>query len=144
MSETQSFQNHAKMFPPFHFVVLPILLSEFRLVHLPADRSLSAASVMSLLVAFALLMLAFSARIMALAVQDRVIRLEMRLRMQQVLPVDLRTRIAEFQVGQLGGAAVCGRCGTARPLPKSLAGQDHRPQSHQTVDSRLAADNLRA
>ena len=101
MSETQSFQNHAKMFPPFHFVVLPILLSEFRVVHLPADQGFSVATVISLLVAFALLMLAFSARIMALAVQDRVIRLEMRLRMQQVLPVELRTRIGEFQVGQL-------------------------------------------
>jgi hypothetical protein len=101
MSETQSFQNHAKIFPPFHFVVLPILFlnfvwSVFRLI-----RVFSAASVLSLLVAFALLMLAFSARIMVLRVQDRVIRLEMRLRMQQVLPVDLRSKIGEFQVGQL-------------------------------------------
>ncbi len=101
MSETQNFQNHAKFFPPFHFVVAPILLlnvgwSIYRLI-----EGLSAASVMALLVAIALLVLAFSARIMALTVQDRVIRLEMRLRMQQVLPVDLRTRIGDFQVGQL-------------------------------------------
>ena len=47
------------------------------------------------------LVLAFSARIMALTVQDRVIRLEMRVRMQQVLPADLRPRIGEFTVGQL-------------------------------------------
>ena len=33
--------------------------------------------------------------------QDRVIRLEMRLRMQQLLPADLRPRIPEFSVGQL-------------------------------------------
>src|SRR5271170_2051110 len=101
MSETQSFQNHAKMFPPFHFVVLPILLLNFGWCVYRLIKVVSAASVLSLLLAFALLMLAFSARIMALTVQDRVIRLEMRLRMQQVLPVDLRTRIGEFQVGQL-------------------------------------------
>jgi hypothetical protein len=101
MSETQSLQNHAKFFPPFHFVVLPVFLVNigsqiYRLVHV-----FSAGSVISLLVAIALLLLAFSARIMALTVQDRVIRLEMRLRMQQVLPVDLRARVGEFTVGQL-------------------------------------------
>jgi hypothetical protein len=36
-----------------------------------------------------------------LTVQDRIIRLEMQLRMQQVLPPELRARIAEFSVGQL-------------------------------------------
>jgi hypothetical protein len=101
MSETQSFQNHAKLFPPFHFVVLPILFANFVWSVYRLIKVFSVPSVMSLLVAFALLMLAFSARIMVLAVQDRVIRLEMRLRMLQVLPVDLRTRIGEFQVGQL-------------------------------------------
>jgi len=44
---------------------------------------------------------ALFARMFALTVQDRVIRLEMRLRMQQVLPQDLRGRIPEFTVGQL-------------------------------------------
>jgi hypothetical protein len=38
---------------------------------------------------------------MALKVQDRVIRLEMRLRMQQQLPPELRVRIPEFTVDQL-------------------------------------------
>jgi hypothetical protein len=38
---------------------------------------------------------------MTVTVQDRVIRLEMLLRMQQMLPVDLRPRIGEFTVGQL-------------------------------------------
>jgi hypothetical protein len=101
MSETQTFQNHAKFFPPFHFVAMPIFLinlgwSIYRLVH-----AFSAEAVISLLVAIGLLMIGFAARIMALTVQDRVIRLEMRLRMQQVLPVDLRSRIPEFTLAQL-------------------------------------------
>jgi hypothetical protein len=101
MSETQSLQNHAKFVPAFHFVVVPIFLINIvsAIVHLV--REFSVRSGISLLVAIALLLLAFSARIMALTVQDRVIRLEMRLRMQQVLPVDLRPRIGEFTVGQL-------------------------------------------
>jgi hypothetical protein len=101
MSQTQNFQNHARFVPPFHFVVLPILLINIvsSIVHMV--RAFSVGSVISLLVAVALLLLAFSARVMVLTVQDRVIRLEMRLRLQQVLPVDLRPRIGEFTVSQL-------------------------------------------
>ena len=101
MNQAQTFENHAKSVPAFHFVVLPIFLlnlgwSIYRLVH-----AFSADRVISLLVAVALLLLAFTARVFALTVQDRVIRLEMRLRMQQVLPQDLRARIPEFEVASL-------------------------------------------
>jgi len=51
--------------------------------------------------AFALLTLALFARIFALTVQDRVIRLEMRLRLAELLPPDLRSRISEFTIVQL-------------------------------------------
>jgi hypothetical protein len=50
--------------------------------------------VIALLLAVAILLLAFNLRIFALWVQDRVIRLEMQLRLHQVLPVDLRARIS--------------------------------------------------
>jgi uncharacterized protein DUF6526 len=101
MSETQNVQHHARFFPPFHFVVMPIFVvnlvwSIYRVV-----RAFSTGSVISLLVAVALLILGFSARVMALTVQDRVIRLEMQLRLQQVLPAELRSRVREFTVNQL-------------------------------------------
>lgn len=101
MSQTQNFENHAKIVPMFHRVALPILLinfvwSVYRLVH-----HVSADNVVALLTAFALILVAMYSRMFALTVQDRVIRLEMRLRLQQVLPPDLRGRIPEFTVGQL-------------------------------------------
>ena len=43
----------------------------------------------------------FVARIMAVTVQDRVIRLEMRLRMRELFPADLAARIPEFTPKQL-------------------------------------------
>jgi hypothetical protein len=61
----------------------------------------SGGSVEALLVALALVLVALYARMFALAVQDRVIRLEMQLRLQGILPADLRPRIPEFAVGQL-------------------------------------------
>lgn len=101
MSQVQNFENHTKLVPAFHFFVLPVLLlnviwSVVRLV-----RGFSFGTIVSVLVAIALMLLALTARMFALTVQDRVIRLEMRLRMHQALPQDLRGRISEFTVGQL-------------------------------------------
>jgi hypothetical protein len=100
-NEVQNFENHAKTVPVFHFVVLPIFLlnifwSIYRLVH-----AFSMEAVVSLVLAVAFLLLAFCARTFALKVQDRAIRLEMRLRLQQVLRGDLAGRIGEFDAGQL-------------------------------------------
>jgi len=101
MSKVQSFENHARFLPPFHFFVAPVLLinvgwSIYQVIH-----ALSVGTAINLLVALALLVLAFVARIMALTVQDRLIRLEMRLRMKELLPGDLAGRIPEFSVSQL-------------------------------------------
>jgi len=97
----QNFENHAKFVPLFHFVVAPIFLinliwSIVRLVHAP-----SGGTVMAVLLAVAFFLLALTGRMFALTVQDRVIRLEMQLRLQQLLGAALRPRISEFTVGQL-------------------------------------------
>jgi hypothetical protein len=97
----QNFENHAKFVPGFHVVVLGIFTinlgwSLYRVAH-----AFSAESVLSLLLAIAFILLAFYSRIFALTVQDRVIRLEMRLRLLQILPSELRPRISEFNVNQL-------------------------------------------
>jgi hypothetical protein len=101
MSETQNLQNHTKLVPGFHFFVLPVLVINLIWSIVDMVHGFSAQSTRSAVVALALLMLAFTTRLMALTVQDRVIRLEMRLRLQQLLPADLRSRIPEFTVGQL-------------------------------------------
>ena len=101
MKKVQNYGNHAKFFPPFHFFVAPILLINVIRCIVQVVRAFSIDTAFSLLVALALLVLAFVTRIMVLSVQDRVIRMEMRLRMQQVLPEDLRDHIPEFSVSQL-------------------------------------------
>jgi hypothetical protein len=102
MSERpQSFEHHAKFVPMFHFVVLPILGANFfwsasRLVHAPSvDRALEA------IVAFAIALGVVFGRAFALKAQDRVIRLEMRLRLAGLLPEAQRARIPELTVGQM-------------------------------------------
>ena len=98
----QTFANHSRIVPAFHMVTLPILFlnivySIYRLVH----TWFSFDALVTFLVAIALLLVALYARVFALAVQDRVIRLEMRLRLEKLLPADLKPRILEFSVGQL-------------------------------------------
>jgi hypothetical protein len=101
MSEVQSFKNHARFVPAFHFFVAPVFMLNIVWSVVRVVRSFSFGTIVSLLVAIALFVLAFTGRIFALTVQDRVIRLEMRLRMQQTLPPDLIPRIPEFTVSQL-------------------------------------------
>jgi hypothetical protein len=55
----------------------------------------------SALLAVALLGLAFYARVFALTVQDRVIRLEMQLRLKTLLPAEMHPQIRQLRPGQL-------------------------------------------
>lgn len=98
----QSFSNHTRLVPAFHLVALPLLLLNFmdqiyRLIHL----GISFDTIVSFLLAIALILVALYARMFALTVQDRVIRLEMRLRLESVLPPDLKALIPKFSVDQL-------------------------------------------
>jgi uncharacterized protein DUF6526 len=98
----QNLQNHVRLVPLFHMFVLPVFLINLvgSIIHL-VRAGISYGSVMGVLMALALFVLAFFARVFALTVQDRVIRLEMRQRLAEILPVDLRPRILEFTPGQL-------------------------------------------
>jgi uncharacterized protein DUF6526 len=99
----QNFKNHARFVPAFHFFVVPVLLVNFGRSLYVLRYGISFHSVFGVILALALLTLAFLARIFALSVQDRVIRLEMRLRLANLLPADLQGQIKEFTVGQLVG-----------------------------------------
>ena len=98
----QNFANHTKFFPPFHFFVVPVMAINFfwscyRLYALGfswwgAEQVLLA---LGLFVGFGVL------RLIALRVQDRVIRLEERLRYERVLQADLKARAAELTIDQI-------------------------------------------
>lgn len=98
----QNYSNHAKWVPAFHFFVVPILLGNVgtRLYWLYKLR-FPPGQIFSVLVSLALLIGFLSVRMMTLRVQDRVVRLEERLRMQRLLPMDLQPRIDEFTTDQL-------------------------------------------
>ena len=98
----QNFANHTRVIPVYHFFAIPVMVinfvwSLFRLRTL----GFSFAGIFGVLLAAALVVLVFYARLFPLAVQDRLIRLEERLRCERLLPADLRPRIGEFSADQL-------------------------------------------
>jgi uncharacterized membrane protein YciS (DUF1049 family) len=98
----QTFTNHTKVFPPFHFFVLPVLVINLGVqIYRMKTFWFSYTAILGVLIALALILGFLSARRFALSVQDRVIRLEERLRYQRLLPADLQPRIEEFTVSQL-------------------------------------------
>lgn len=97
----QTFESHAKIVPGYHrwttaLLVLPTLYFGYRAV---ADFSVDRA--IFFLFCVGVLLAALYARVFPLGVQDRLIRLEERTRMEKLLPADLRPRISEFTTKQL-------------------------------------------
>jgi hypothetical protein len=104
MADTaQSFKTHRKFVPLFHYVAVPILLVNLLLAAYAVVRAPGLPALWALAMAVALLLSLFLGRVFALAAQDRVIRLEERLRLRELLPEPLRSRIHEFTRDQLIG-----------------------------------------
>lgn len=99
----QSYANHRRFVPGFHFVTLPLLALNLVWWVVEVIRHFSFGSIVGLLTALALVLLGLYARSFAATLQDRLIRLEMRLRLADLLPPDLKPRIGELTRSQLVG-----------------------------------------
>jgi len=101
MSE-QNFENHGKFVPSYHFFAVPVFLINFLWsLYRLKNLGISFQGIFGVILAAALVVLVFQARLFALAVQDRVIRLEERLRYARVLPAELQARCGELTIGQI-------------------------------------------
>ena len=97
--QPQNYANHARIDPWYHygafgFLAVAFLVAMVRLFRGP-NRDL-----WPVIISFGLLLVWLKVRTYALRVQDRIIRLEETLRMQALLPEDLRSRLGELKPGQ--------------------------------------------
>jgi Family of unknown function (DUF6526) len=121
--KVQSFENHARFVPGFHGFVFFVFVINL-LWSLAQLRLGTFGTVVNALVAAALLGLFFYTRFFVLTVQDRVIRLEMRLYLERLLPVEQRSRVGEFTLDQL--------------VALRFAGDDELPTlARQVLDEKL-------
>jgi Family of unknown function (DUF6526) len=141
---TQSYKNHTRFLPPFHFFVVPVLLvnliNSLRHLYLMPNRSTGFAVIM----AVALAMLAFLTRQMVVSVQDRVIRLEMRLRLRHLLPPDMQTQINALSPRQLVALRFASDGELADLVRDVLAGKLTTPKDIKMQVKSWQADWMRA
>lgn len=101
MSEQQSYQNHARFYPLVHYFITPVSLL-FLLYNIGmAIYSPSVSRLEMLILVILLVALNFAARLQALKAQDRVIRLEEKLRYTKTLPVELAERASRLRTEQM-------------------------------------------
>ncbi len=98
----QTYANHVRMHPPFHFFLMPatlvlLILSIINVVRHPDGLESWILVLIGIMAPVAILLI----RINPLKVQDRLIRMEERERCETLLPGPLKSRIAELSEGQL-------------------------------------------
>jgi hypothetical protein len=99
----QSLKNHARFDPLYHFGLLPVVIANlvFAGLHLWHHRSISSA--WFLVLSLAIIILVLKLRTYPLKVQDRVIRLEERLRLQALAPAEWHAQLYRLTEDQLIG-----------------------------------------
>ena len=108
MPREQNYKNHVRYLPLYHFIVLPLFVLHliativYAVLH-PRDWM----NWWQVVMAVALLLFLWAARLMVLTVQNRLIRLEETLRLQRLLPEELRPRAGELRTSQLIAMRFC-------------------------------------
>jgi hypothetical protein len=103
MSEAtpQSFKNHARLDPPYHLVTTAVLAVNLFIVCCFAYKNLNWFSEWLIVLSIAAFLPFAKIRSYPLKVQDRVIRLEERLRLQALAPTEWHAQIYRLTESQL-------------------------------------------
>jgi hypothetical protein len=138
----QTYASHRRFDPSFHFFLVPIFVLGvvMSLVHFfyhlrESDFRDNFHSFLLIVLATAMLVLVFKIRIYALKVQDRVIRLEERLRLMQLLPEPWRMRIPELTEDQLCGLRFASDAEVPRLVERALSEKLKRNDIKKAIQS---------
>jgi hypothetical protein len=100
-SEAQNLKNHGRLDPPFHIVLATVLVVNLVIVTAYAVKHLNMYTAWAVIISVAVWIPVLKLRLYPLKVQDRVIRLEERLRLQALAPVEWHTQIYRLSEDQL-------------------------------------------
>jgi hypothetical protein len=131
--DPQTLKNHTKLDPAFHFFLAPLTLflvieEIVRLVQNPDWHS-----IVRVVAAVGAFVAVFKIRLYALKVQDRVIRLEERLRLKELAPAAFQGRIGELTEDQLIGLRFASDGEVAGLAQKALDGKWKRKQIKEAI-----------
>ena len=141
--EPQSLKNHTKWDPPFHFFLAPLALIIVIWTIVNLVRNLDWYNAAHVVVAIWAMVAVFKIRIYALKVQDRVIRLEERVRLKELAPASFQSRVDALTIDQLIGLRFASDGEVVDLAQKALAGNWNRKQIKEAIKN-WRADNWRA
>jgi hypothetical protein len=123
MPEPQTYANHTRFHPLFHFFAIPVFTINIFVTLYFLIRYPSVLHAWIFILSIAWLASCFLARYYGLRNQDRIIRLEERVRLTACLPPDLRGRINELSTGDLIGLRFCSDAEVVDAVRAVLAGE---------------------
>jgi hypothetical protein len=138
-STPQTFANHTRWQAPFHFFVIPVMLINFIWSVIVFIKDPHPNSGWWIIVSLALVVLALLVRLNSLKVQDRLIRLEEKLRYQQLLSPALCQQAGALTPGQMVALRFAGDDELEALVAAALAGKFSK-----TGDLKRAIKNWRA
>lgn len=143
MADTQNYSNHVRWFPLFHFVVMPLLLLNFlsHLVRLFMAPSWSLG--FWTLLGITLILLALASRLMAIKAQDRIIRLEEKLRYRELLSPELAERAKGLHIGQIIALRFASDDELPGLIERTLNGEFAKPKEIKQAIKNWRGDYLR-
>lgn len=139
METAQNFANHTRWHPPIHFFVFPVMMINVIWSIVTFVQAPGANSGWWIVVSIALLILTLCVRTYSLKVQDRLIRLEERVRYQQLLSPALAQQTAALTVRQIVALRFAGDDELESLVSATLAGK-----FAGTKDIKQAIKNWRA
>lgn len=141
----QNFKNHGRFVPLYHFFALPMLVINFGWsIYRWIAAGFSIGGLEWVLTSAALFLGVVYPRLFALSVQDRVIRLEERLRYERVLPEELRWRTDELTVNQFVSLRFASDEELGKLMQKVLDGKLAERKTIKQLINKWRPDYLRA
>lgn len=143
MAETQNYQNHVRYFPLFHFVLVPLLslnllYQAYRFYQEPGlDRGVWVG------LCFVFILMILAARAQALRAQDRVIRLEEKLRYREVLSPELNAKAESLRLGQIIALRFASDAELPDLVSRTLNGEFVKNKEIKLAVKKWRADHLR-
>jgi hypothetical protein len=128
MAETQTYQNHVRYFPLFHFVLVPILTLNFLYQSVRLYQEPSLDRTIWVVISFVFVLMILAARAQALKVQDRVIRLEENLRYKAILSPDLAHKAADLRLSQIIALRFASDAELPSLVERTLNGEFNKPK----------------
>jgi hypothetical protein len=140
----QSYANHRRFFPLFHFFALPIVALNVFVLFVQLLRRPALSDAWPLVFAIGVAAGFLACRASILTVQDRLIGLEMRLRLAAVLPPELSRRIPELRLRHLVGLRFAGDAELPALVRRCLAGELRTAEQVKREIREWRADFVRA